>query len=48
MDVVRVAIVPRVVMPPTMMITIVISFLIALLVTGVVMNYLPIVYDTPG
>jgi hypothetical protein len=45
MDIIHFAVVPRILMPPTMMLTIVVAFLVALLVAGVVMNDLAIVYD---
>ena len=47
MDVVQLAILPRVVMPPTMMLAIVVTFFVALFVpgVGVMMNYFSIPYD---
>jgi hypothetical protein len=50
-DVVLYAVPPRVLMPPTVMLAIVVTFLIALLVAGiagVVMHYLTILYDATG
>jgi len=48
MRVVRLAVVPRVVVPPATVVTIVVTFLVALFVTTVVMDYLTIVYDATG
>jgi uncharacterized membrane protein len=50
MNIVHFAVVPRALMPPTMMLTIVVTFLVALCVpgVGVVMNYLTILYDATG
>jgi hypothetical protein len=39
-------VVPRLVMPPAMVLTIVVTFLVTLSVTAVMANYLTIVYDT--
>jgi|HubBroStandDraft_4_1064222.scaffolds.fasta_scaffold43984_2 hypothetical protein len=46
MNIVFYAVAPRLVMPPTMVLTIVVAFLVALLVTTIMTNYLTIVYDT--
>ena len=50
MNVVHLAVTPRVLMPPTMMLTIVVALLVALFIpgVGVVMNYFSILYDTTG
>ena len=46
MNVVHFAVAPRVLMPPTVMLAIVVTFLVALFVAGiVVMHYLTILYD---
>ena len=49
MNVVLYAVVPRLVMPPAMVLTIVVAFLIALCISAaavIVMHYLTIVHDT--